>query len=85
MFNTREIKRKHVGTRFTQICGNIIHGDVNSSSRIGTLPSYYLQRLAKCPVELSCWFQIELSTPEDKINNIRFVGIKVRAIGNWAL
>jgi hypothetical protein len=35
-----------------------IHGDVCSSSRIRILSSHYLLRHVKCPLRLSCWFQI---------------------------
>jgi hypothetical protein len=37
-----------------------IHGDVNITSHVGILPSYYLQRLVKFPLGLSSCFRLEL-------------------------
>jgi hypothetical protein len=36
-----------------------LYGNVNLSSCIGILPLYYVHRPIKCPLEISCWFEMK--------------------------
>jgi hypothetical protein len=57
LLNMSEMDKRHIRIEFTQMFF-AIHGDVNSSSRVSVLQWYYLHRLIKCQLGLSCWFQI---------------------------
>jgi hypothetical protein len=48
LLNTHEINKGHIRREFTQTCFVLFTEMANSSSRTGTLTSYYLRRLVKC-------------------------------------
>jgi hypothetical protein len=58
LLNMLKINGRNAGMELTQT-SYAVHGDVNSSSYIGTLASYYLHRYIKFPPGLSCQFLIK--------------------------
>jgi hypothetical protein len=58
LLNTLETNRRCNWIVYTNISYDI-HKDVNSSSHLRILPSYYLHRRIECPLGLSRWLQIK--------------------------
>jgi hypothetical protein len=58
---------------------------VNSISHISTLPRITYKDVSNVHLGVPAGFRLELSTSKDETNDMKFVGVKVRATGKSAL